>query len=85
MVDVRKVIMPDRQGIVSLDGKVAFAPLWFAVHRRMDNLLLKRDFSEILDGPKFSWRIMAEMLLELEDSGLPKWARMEWADRKSVV
>lgn len=78
MVDVRKVIMPDRSGTVSLDGKIVFATMWFAVHRRMDNLLLKRDFNEILDGPKFSWRIMAEMLLDVEDGSLPDWARMEW-------
>lgn len=78
MVDVRKVMMPDRTGAVSLDGKVLFAPMWFAVHRRMNNLMLKREFGEILDGPKFSWRIMAEMLLDLEDGSMPKWTRMEW-------
>lgn len=78
MVDVRKVMVPDRAGVISLEERVAFAPMWFAVHRRMDNLLLKRDFSEILDGSKFSWRLMAEMLLEMEDDGLPQWARIEW-------
>lgn len=78
MVDVRKVIMPDRSGVVSLDGKVVFGAMWFAVHRRKNNLVLKRDFSEILDGPKFSWRLMAEMLLDMEDDSLPEWARMKW-------
>lgn len=78
MVDVRGVISPDFRGQLSLDGKVLFSPMWLAVHRRKENLMLKREFDEILDAPKFSWRIMAEMLLELEEDGVPDWARYEW-------
>lgn len=79
MVDVREVIEPKAvTGEVDLAGKVVFSPLWLAVHRRTNNLLLKQDFPVILDSSKFSWRMMAEMLLELEDGGIPTWSKLEW-------
>lgn len=78
MVDVREVITADPFGVVNLDGKVTFAPLWFACHRRLDNLVLRQEFNEILNSQKFTWRMMAEMLLELEAEGRPEWAKLEW-------
>lgn len=78
MVDVRQVIQSDQYGVVDLDGKVLFAPKWFACHRRLNNLVLRNEFSEILNSRKFSWRIMAEMLLDLETSERPEWAELSW-------
>lgn len=78
MVDVRDVIEVGYGGAIDLTGKVLFAPMWFAVHRRKENLQLKCKFNDILNSTKFSWRVMAEMLLDLEKDGVPDWARIQW-------
>lgn len=78
MVDVREVIQASPKGVVNLQDKVLFAPMWFACHRRLNNLVLRQNFSDVLSSRKFSWRILAEMLLELDDGSIPEWARLDW-------
>lgn len=79
MVDVRGVEQPDsRTGVVSLSGKVLFSPTWLYAHYVKQNVVLKQEFNQILSSKKFSWRIFAEMLLDLERGLVPSWAQLQW-------
>lgn len=78
MVDVRKVITGEQGSTIDLNGKVVIPACWLAVQTRLSNIVLTTEFSNIIDSEKYSWRILGEMLLELQEPGIPDWARMPY-------
>lgn len=78
MVDVRGVKSP-KLGYVDITNSILMSGVWLAVQVKSGNIQLTCEPSEVLDSAKYSWRMLGEMLLDLQSSdNLPDWARVEW-------